>query len=101
MKGSNIWIRSKLFEFANTLKIGNNKNVVAVLLVNSVIKEVKRAITSIIKKRSKLLRASRIIANLSARPDEIIKDARANPPPNKIKIFHGIFKNQSLLKMDL
>jgi hypothetical protein len=90
-----------LFEFAKTLKIGNNKNVVAVLLVNSVIKEVKRAITRIIKNRSKLLRTSRKIANFSARPDEIIKDAKANPPPNKIKIFHGILKNQSLLRIDL
>ena len=81
MKGSNIWIRSRLFEFAKTLKIGNNKNVVAVLLVNSVIKEVKRAITRIIKNRSKLLRTSRKIANFSARPDEIIKDAKGKPIP--------------------
>ena len=40
MNGSKTWIKSKLFEFAKTLKIGNNKNVVAVLLVNSVNNEV-------------------------------------------------------------
>lgn len=61
----------------------------------------KRAITRIIKNRSKLLRTSRKIANFSARPDEIIKDAKANPPPNKIKIFHGISRNQSLFKIVL
>ena len=101
MNGSKIWIKSKLFEFAKTLKIGNNKNVVAVLLVNSVNNEVNRAITRIIKNRSKLLRTSRKTDNLSARPDEIIRDAKANPPPNKIKIFQGIFKNHSLFKIGL
>ena len=101
IKGSNIWINSKLFEFAKTLNIGNNKNVVAVLLVNSVKKEVKSATRKIIKNKSKPLNTSRKTANLSARPDETIIDARANPPPNKIKIFQGTLKNQSLLKIDL
>ena len=61
----------------------------------------KRVITRIITNRSKLLKTSRKIANFSARPDEIIKDAKANPPPNKIKIFHGTLRNQSLLKIGL
>ena len=29
----------------------------------------------------------------------MINDASANPPPNKINIFHGIFKNQFSFNM--
>ena len=41
---------SILLLIANALRIGKNKKVVAVLLVNSVIKDVRNAIKKIIKK---------------------------------------------------
>ena len=85
---------SKLLLIANILNIGNKRNVVAVLLVNSVIKEVIKAINMITKNILKDFIMFRLSEISFASPEETIKLAIDNPPPKRIKIFQGIFANQ-------
>ena len=91
-------ISTSLF-IANKLRIGNRRNVVAVLLVNSVKKEVITEIIMIVARRLKLLKLSVNFVISSARPEDIIIEAMANPPPKRIKTFQGIFLYQSKFKI--
>ena len=84
---------------AKRLRIGRRRNVVAVLLVNSVKSDVITEIIMIVDKRPRLLKLSVSLAISSARPDEIIIEAIASPPPKSIKTFHGIFLYQSKFKI--
>ena len=69
---------SKLLLIANILNIGNKRNVVAVLLVNSVIKEVIKAINMITKNILKDFIMFRLSEISFASPEETIKLAIDN-----------------------
>ena len=84
---------------ANKLKSGNKRKVVAVLLVNSVNKEVTRAINNITIIRSNLPITFIILDASSANPVDIISEAIAKPPPNNNKTFQGTFLYQSNFKI--
>ena len=87
---------------AFTAKVPNNgksKKVVAVLLVNSVKKQVRKVKNKI---RRKILNSFKklIFFEISfASPVSITKEAIAKPPPKRIKTFHGIFLNQLAFKI--
>ena len=72
----------------------------AVLLVNSVINEVIRAIRIIIVNKLKILIISINFEISSANPVVMINDAIDKPPPNRTKTFHGIFLYQSKRRID-
>ena len=79
--------------------IGRNNNVVAVLLVTSVKKEIKNAIKIIIRNRWKSFKKNNDSPSQLANPDEVTNDAKLKPPPKRIKIFQGILLNQSFFKI--
>ena len=101
IKGSSNSVSSILFVSANILRIGSRRNVVAVLLVNSVKIEVKRAINKIRVNKFKCLKSFKNNVICFANPDEIIREASAKPPPKRINIFHGIFLNHSFVSITL
>ena len=76
--------------------IGRNSMVVAVLLVISVINEITNARIRIKKKISNSPNTNKLLLIHSAKPVEVIKLAKLNPPPKRINIFQGILLNQSL-----
>ena len=86
---------------ANKLKSGNKRKVVAVLLVNSVSKEVVNVTKRIIKIKFKLPIISIVFENSLAKPVEIINEAMARPPPKRSKTFQGTFLYQSNDKINL
>ena len=84
---------------AKRLRIGKRRNVVAVLLVNSVKIDVITEIIIIVDRRPKLLKLFVSLAISSARPEETIIEAIASPPPKSIKTFQGISLYQSKPKI--
>ena len=84
---------------AKRLRIGKRRNVVAVLLVNSVKINVITEIIIIVDRRPRLLKLFVSLAISSARPEETIIEAMANPPPKSIKTFQGISLYHSKLKI--
>ena len=80
---------------------GNKRNVVAVLLVNSVIIDVKKVRSKIIIKISKFFIKYICSEIVLAKPVSETKKAIESPPPNNIKIFHGTFLYQSKPRMVL
>ena len=75
---------------------GKSKKVVAVLLVNSVNKEVKKVRKKIVKSKPNCFKNIMFLDNSFANPVSITKEAIDNPPPNKIKTFQGMLLNQSI-----
>ena len=82
---------------ANILNIGNKRNVVAVLLVNSVIKEVIKAINIITKNILKDFIMFRLSEISFASPEETIKLAIDNPPPKELKYSKEFLQTNSNL----
>ena len=93
--GKIIFTISKPESMAKVPSKGNNKKVVAVLLVNSVKKDVRNVKNNIIKIISNLFKKLIYLEISSANPVSITKEAIANPPPKSIKTFQGIFLNHS------
>ena len=85
---------------ANEPKICKSKKVVAVLLVNSVRIEIKRAEIKIIKNKFKSPKKFKKLDSSLAKPVETTSDASVRPPPKSIKIFHGISLNQLKFRID-
>ena len=79
---------------AKILRSGSIRKVVAVLLVNSVIKDVIIAMRKIILNKPIVLKKLKIVENSDARPEEIIREAIDKPPPKSINTFHGMFLYQ-------
>ena len=97
--GSNTFNISKLCISENDANIGKNKIVVAVLLVISVKNEISIDISNINNKIFNVEKTNKLVPIHSDIPDFVTKFARLNPPPNKTRIFQGIFVNQSFSRM--
>ena len=97
--GKIIFTISKPESMAKVPSKGNNKKVVAVLLVNSVKKDVRNVKNNIIKIISNLFKKLIYLEISSANPVSITKEAIANPQPKSIKTFQGISLYHSKLKI--